>query len=68
MNNLIYALTFPNFIITAWDSEAVWRVDGGKVVHKGAGRVEETENNNMTWWYYGPSDERTKPSTISQRA
>lgn len=62
MNNLIYGLTFPNFIVTEWGAEAVWRKDGGKVVHKATMRVEETENNNMTWWYYGPSDTRTKRS------
>lgn len=62
MNNLIYGLTFPNFIVTKWGAEVVWREDGGKVVHKATMRVEETENNNMTWWYYGPSDVRTKKS------
>ena len=62
MNNLIYGLTFPNFIVTQWGAETVWREDGGKVVHRATMRVEETENNNMTWWFYGPSDERTKRS------
>ncbi|EXJ63268.1 uncharacterized protein A1O5_11589 [Cladophialophora psammophila CBS 110553] len=62
MNNLVYTLTFPNFIVTTWGSEAVWREDGGKVVHKATMRVEETENNNMIWWFYGPSDARTKKS------
>ncbi|KKY17761.1 hypothetical protein UCRPC4_g05394 [Phaeomoniella chlamydospora] len=62
MNNLIYALTFPNFIVVTHGAEVVWREDGGKVAHKGTQRVEETENNNMTWWYYGPDDPRTKKS------
>lgn len=62
MNNLIYALTFPNFIVTEWGAEVVWREDGGKVVHKATMRVEETENNNMIWWFYGPSDARTRKS------
>lgn len=60
MNNLVYSLTFPNFVITSHGAEAVWRSDGGKVVNKGTQRVEDTENYNMTWWYYGPSDQRCK--------
>ncbi|KIX10686.1 uncharacterized protein Z518_01770 [Rhinocladiella mackenziei CBS 650.93] len=62
MNNLIYAVTFPNFILDEWGSEAVWREDGGKMIEKATRRLEETENNNMVWWYYGPSHERTKKS------
>ena len=58
MNNYTYALTFPNFIITPHGSEVVWRKDGGKVTHASTTRVEDTENYNMTWWYYGPSDPR----------
>jgi hypothetical protein len=60
MNNMIYALTFPNFIITTHGCETVWRSDGGKVVKRGAQRVEDTENYNMTWWHYGPSDKRCR--------
>ncbi|RBQ73516.1 hypothetical protein FVER53590_03392 [Fusarium verticillioides] len=60
MNNMIYALTFPNFIITTHGCETVWRSDGGKVVKRGAQRVEDTENYNMTWWHYGPSDQRCR--------
>ncbi|RGP72629.1 trans-anethole oxidase [Fusarium longipes] len=60
MNNMIYALTFPNFIITTHGCETVWRSDGGKVVKQGAQRVEDTENYNMTWWHYGPSDKRCR--------
>lgn len=58
INNLCYGLIFPNFIVTEWGSAAVWRDDGGKVLHRGATRVEDTEHNNMIWWYYGPRDER----------
>ncbi|KAF9773506.1 hypothetical protein IL306_008657 [Fusarium sp. DS 682] len=60
MNNMIYALTFPNFIITTHGCETVWRSDGGKVIKRGAQRVEDTENYNMTWWHYGPSDKRCR--------
>ena len=60
MNNLIYSLTFPNFIITAHGAEAVFRDDGGKVVQKATHRIEETENTNFTWWFYGPSDPRCR--------
>ncbi|KAJ3547070.1 hypothetical protein NM208_g1699 [Fusarium decemcellulare] len=60
MNNLVYALTFPNFVITAHGAEVVWRSDGGKVVKRGTQRVEDTENFNMTWWHYGPSDGRCR--------
>ncbi|KAH7231708.1 uncharacterized protein BKA55DRAFT_680147 [Fusarium redolens] len=60
MNNMIYALTFPNFVITTHGAETVWRSDGGKVIKRGAQRVEDTENYNMTWWHYGPSDERCR--------
>ncbi|KPM46340.1 hypothetical protein AK830_g86 [Neonectria ditissima] len=60
MNNLVYALTFPNFVVTSHGAEAVWRSDGGKVVHHGTQRVEDTETYNMTWWFYGPSDKRCR--------
>ncbi|KAK5447983.1 hypothetical protein LTS15_009482 [Exophiala xenobiotica] len=58
MNNLIYALTFPNFVVTENGARAVWREDGGKVLNKAILREEETDHTNATWWYYGPSDER----------
>ncbi|EPE04829.1 trans-anethole oxidase [Ophiostoma piceae UAMH 11346] len=60
MNNFTYALTFPNFIVTPHGSEVVWRKDGGKVINVSTTRVEDTENYNMTWWYYGPSDPRCR--------
>ena len=62
MNNLVYSLTFPNFIVTPHGANAVWREDGGKVLNKATLRVEETENNNATWWWYGPSDPRARKS------
>jgi hypothetical protein len=62
MQNLIYALTFPNFVVTEWGSTAVWREDGGKVVERSSSRVEQTQNANALWWWYGPHDERTKKS------
>ncbi|KAM0241511.1 hypothetical protein ACHAP5_007550 [Fusarium lateritium] len=65
MNNMIYALTFPNFIITTHGAETVWRSDGGKVIKRGAQRVEDTENYNMTWWHYGPSDKRCRDAVDS---
>ncbi|RSL83299.1 hypothetical protein CEP51_004596 [Fusarium floridanum] len=60
MNNLVYSLTFPNFVITPHGAQTVWRSDGGKVVKRGTQRVEDTENYNMTWWHYGPSDARCR--------
>ena len=62
MNNMIYSLTFPNFIVTPHGAKVVWREDGGKVLNKATQRVEETENNNATWWWYGPSDPRAQKS------
>lgn len=62
INNLVYALTFPNFVVTPQGAGAVWRNDGGKVRNKGTQRVEKTENNNTVWWYYGPSDPKTQNS------
>jgi hypothetical protein len=60
INNLIYALTFPNFVVVPAGAEVVWRKDGGKVRLKASTRLEHTENNNMVWWYYGPSHPKTK--------
>lgn len=60
INNLVYALTFPNFIVTPQGAEVVWRKDGGKVRGKACNRVEQTENNNALWWYYGPSHIKTQ--------
>ncbi|KAL0943006.1 uncharacterized protein CTRU02_200892 [Colletotrichum truncatum] len=65
MNTLIYALVFPNFIVTEWGARAVWRQDGGKVLKKAGHREENTENKNMVWWWYGPHDPRTKQSVDS---
>ncbi|TEA15803.1 hypothetical protein C8034_v001939 [Colletotrichum sidae] len=59
-NNLIYTLTFPNFVVSAHGSTPAWRSDGGKVVHKGSDRVEKTEHYQMAWSYYGPSDQRCR--------
>lgn len=60
INNLVYALTFPNFVVTPQGAEVVWRKDGGKVRGKASNRVEQTENNNALWWYYGPSHPKTQ--------
>lgn len=65
MQNFIYALTFPNFIVTDWGSKAVWREDGGKVLHQSTSRVEQTGSANALWWFYGPNDERTLKSIES---
>lgn len=60
--NLIYATTFSNFIASGWGSDAVWRNDGGKVLHKATDRVYETQSHDSTWWYYGPHHQETKNS------
>ncbi|WP_449406141.1 hypothetical protein [Massilia phosphatilytica] len=65
INNLMYTLTFPNFIVSDYGSEVVWRDDGGKVLHRAGSRVEQTQNANALWWWYGPHDERTKKSVDS---
>ncbi|WP_339934749.1 hypothetical protein [Vreelandella glaciei] len=65
MQNFIYALTFPNFIVTDWGSKVVWREDGGKVLHRSTSRAEQTSSANALWWFYGPNDERTIKSVDS---
>jgi hypothetical protein len=60
--NLVYAITFPNFIVTPQGAEAVWRSDGGKILWKATQRVEQTANNNAIWWWHGPSSPITKKS------
>ncbi|KAL2070156.1 hypothetical protein VTL71DRAFT_13182 [Oculimacula yallundae] len=62
INSLIYALIFPNFIVTEHGARVVWRNDGGKVLNTATARVEHTELANDTWWYYGPSNIRTQKS------
>ncbi|KAF2501402.1 hypothetical protein BU16DRAFT_198760 [Lophium mytilinum] len=62
INNLIYTLIFPNFVVTEHGARVVWREDGGKVFAAATGRVEQTATANDTWWYYGPSDPRTQKS------
>lgn len=62
INNLVYTLIFPNFVVTEHGARAVWREDGGKVLGAATARVEQTETYNATWWYYGPSDPRTQKS------
>ncbi|KAJ3455148.1 hypothetical protein MRS44_013748 [Fusarium solani] len=65
INTLMYSLIFPSFIVTEWGARAIWREDGGKVLNKPADRVEQTENRNAAWWWYGPHDPRTKQSVES---
>lgn len=60
--NLVYAITFPNFIATPQGAEAVWRADGGKILWKATQRVEQTANINAIWWWHGPSSHITKQS------
>lgn len=62
MSNLAYALTFQNFIVTEWGSEVIWRDDGGKVLERPFGRLDQTTAANYIWWFYGPHDERTRKS------
>jgi hypothetical protein len=62
MDNLMYSITFSNFVINDWGAEAVWRKDGGKVLHNPTERMYETILHNSTWWYYGPHHPRTKES------
>lgn len=65
MQNFIYALTFPNFVVSDWGSKVIWREDGGKVLSRSTSRVEQTGSANALWWYYGPQDERTLKSVES---
>ncbi|KAF7591510.1 hypothetical protein BBP40_001500 [Aspergillus hancockii] len=67
--NLIYALTFANFVGSEWGANVIWRDDGGKVLHRAVDRVYETQYHNSTWWYYGPHHPETKKSvdTINKR-
>ncbi|KAJ5656882.1 hypothetical protein N7507_008832 [Penicillium longicatenatum] len=69
IQNLIYATTFSNFIASEWGSEAVWRNDGGKVLHHATDRVYETQYHNSVWWYHGPHHPETQKSvdTINKR-
>ncbi|CAJ2505016.1 Uu.00g124100.m01.CDS01 [Anthostomella pinea] len=69
INNLIYTLIFPNFVVWEWGARVVWREDGGKVFGSATARVEETQTKNDTWWWHGPSDPRTQKSVeiINQR-
>ncbi|KAL3483111.1 hypothetical protein BJX62DRAFT_231211 [Aspergillus germanicus] len=60
--NLVYAITFPNFIVTPQGAEAVWRSDGGKILWKAMQRVGRTANNNAIWWWHCPSSPITKRS------
>lgn len=62
IQNMIYALTFSNFVPTEWGAEAVWRDDGGKVIHHSTDRVYETQYHNSVWWFYGPHHPETKKS------
>lgn len=62
MNNMMYALTFSNFIPNEWGSEAVWRHDGGRVLHSPTDRMYETLLHNSTWWFYGPRHPKTLDS------
>lgn len=39
----------PTLIKPEWTARAIWREDGGKILHRANVRVEDTEHHNMTW-------------------
>ncbi|KAI5358644.1 hypothetical protein Slin14017_G109270 [Septoria linicola] len=65
MNNLLYGVILPTLIKPEWTARAIWRENGGKILHRANVRVEDTEHHNMTWMFYGPHDQHTT-SSIAQ--
>lgn len=49
INNLMYGVILPTLLKPEWAARAIWREDGGKMLHRANIRVEDTEHYNMTW-------------------
>lgn len=61
--DLLYAYTFPHFMVPTHGAEPVWREgDRPKVVVRGYQRSEDTNHHNMVWAHYGPDHPETRKS------
>ena len=63
--DLVYSITFPNFITGNHGSDAVMRNGKGKAVRHMAKRMDDTSRHILIWCEYGPEHEYTKRSINS---
>ena len=60
--NLVYAHLLPHFYVPSHGADTVWDEGDGKVMQRATQRVEDTVRNNLIWWFYGPSHQKTRTS------
>jgi hypothetical protein len=63
--DLVYAITFPNFIVPNRGAIAVMRDGKGKAVRHGYRRMDETGRHILIWKEFGPEHEYTQRSVAS---
>ncbi|WP_071795973.1 oxygenase MpaB family protein [Natronohydrobacter thiooxidans] len=63
--DLIYSVTFPNFITGNHGSRSIVRNGKGKVVRHMERRMDDTSRHILIWTEYGPDHEYTKRSIDS---
>lgn len=60
--DLIYSITFPNFVVPNRGAIAILREGKGKVVRHGAQRMDDTARHILIWNEFGPEHEYTRRS------
>ncbi|WP_301233173.1 oxygenase MpaB family protein [Pandoraea cepalis] len=63
--NLIYAVTFPHFIISEFGAKVLLDGGKGKIIRAADRRADDTSWKMQTWWHYGSSHEETKRNVES---
>jgi len=63
--DLVYAITFPNFITGNDGARAVTRYGRGKLIRHMERRMDDTSRHILIWCEYGPDHEYTKRSIES---
>ncbi len=63
--NLIYAVTFPHFIISEFGAKVLLDGGKGKIVRAPDRRADDTSWKMQTWWHYGSTHDETKRNVDS---
>jgi hypothetical protein len=66
--DLLYSITFPNFVVPNHGALAVLREGSGKVFRQGERRMDDTARHILIWSEFGPGHEMTRRSVESLNA
>jgi hypothetical protein len=65
MMNLVYAVTFPHFLIREVDAAPLYNDGNGKIFTKPDKRADDTSWKMQLWWHYGSRSEETRRNVES---